>query len=139
MKLVFYIFIFSQLLNYISVFADKFKTDSSGSNSINWEKVQENKSNKLKKIIWKSYNNDDSYFKNKNYKVPNLKINENREANKFDVQIIIVEVNHRCLLFVQIVSSLVPLYLLLNPRVRFVLPRLPTLISSPRRLSSASY
>ena len=86
MKLVFYIFIFSQLLNYISVFADKFKTDSSGSNSINWEKVQENKSNKLKNIIWKSYNNDDSYFKNKNYKVPNLKNIENREANKTNVQ-----------------------------------------------------
>ena len=62
MRLVFYIFLFSQLLNFVGVFAGKAKEDSSELNSLNWEKVEENKSKPLKKIIWKSYNNDESYF-----------------------------------------------------------------------------
>ena len=62
MKLIFFIFIFSQLLNFLVVFADKVKKDSGESNSIRWEKVEENKSNNFKKIIWKSYKDDESYF-----------------------------------------------------------------------------
>ena len=65
MRLVFYLFFISQLLNFIGVFAEKVREDSSGLNSINWEKVEENKSKPLKKIIWKSYKNDESYFGNK--------------------------------------------------------------------------
>ncbi len=66
MRLVFYIFLISQLLNFVGVFAGKAKEDSSEENSINWEKVEENKSKPLQKIIWKSYKNDEFYFGNKN-------------------------------------------------------------------------
>ena len=49
MKLIVYIFLFSQLLNFIGVFAEKIKERSSGINRVNWEKVEENKSKPLKK------------------------------------------------------------------------------------------
>ncbi len=65
MRLIFYLFLISQFLNFIGVFADKVKEDSSELNSINWEKLEENKSTSLKKIIWRSYKNDESYFENK--------------------------------------------------------------------------
>ena len=65
MRLIFYLFLISQLLNFIDVFAEKVKLDSSQSNSINWEKIDENKSKPFKRIIWKSYKNDESYFENK--------------------------------------------------------------------------
>ena len=64
MRLIFYLIIISQLLNFLGAFAEKGKDDSSESNSFNWEKVEENKSKKFKKIIWKSYNNDEFYFDN---------------------------------------------------------------------------
>ena len=66
MRLVLYIFLFSQLLNFLSVFAEKIKKELSELNSIKWEKVEEIKSKPLKKIIWKSYNDDEIYFQNKN-------------------------------------------------------------------------
>jgi hypothetical protein len=65
MRLVFYLFLISQLLNFIGVFAEKVREGSSGLNSIKWEKIEENKSKPIKKIIWKSYENDESYFGNK--------------------------------------------------------------------------
>ena len=65
MRLIFYLFLISQLLNFIDVFAEKVKVDSSQSNSINWEKIDENKSKSFKRIIWKSYKNEESYFENK--------------------------------------------------------------------------
>ena len=52
MKLIFYIFLFSQLLNFLEVFSEKLKENSSGINSVKWEKVEEKKSKMLKKIIW---------------------------------------------------------------------------------------
>ncbi len=61
MRLIFYIFLISQLLNFLDVFAQKLKENSSQLSSIKWEKVEE-KSKPFKKIIWKSYNNDESYF-----------------------------------------------------------------------------
>ncbi len=64
MRFVFYLFVFSQLLNFIGVFAEKVKEDSSRLNTINWEKLEENKSKTFKKIIWRSYKNDE-YFGNK--------------------------------------------------------------------------
>ncbi len=64
MRLFFFIFIFSQLLNSLVVFSEKFQKNSREQNSIKWEKVQENKLNNLKKIIWKSYKDDESYFQN---------------------------------------------------------------------------
>jgi len=66
MKSIFYILLFSQLLSFLGVFAEKVKEDSSGMNSVIWEKVEENKSKPLKKIIWKSYKSDENYFKNQN-------------------------------------------------------------------------
>ena len=65
MKLIFCLLAISQLLNIIGVFAEKVREDSSGLNSIKWEKVEENKSKPFKKIIWRSYKNDESYFGNK--------------------------------------------------------------------------
>ena len=62
MKLIFYLFIFSQFLNLIAVIAEKEKKNTSELNSIKWEKIKENKSNTLKPIIWKSYKDDESYF-----------------------------------------------------------------------------
>ena len=68
MKFIFYVFLFSQLLNFLGVFAEKLKESSSVINPVNWEKVEENKSKPLKKIIWKSYKGDGNYFKNENKK-----------------------------------------------------------------------
>ena len=81
MRLIFYIFLISQFLNFIEVFGEKVKEESSELNSISWENVEEeeskslkkiiwenveeNKSKSLKKIIWKSYKNDEFYFGNK--------------------------------------------------------------------------
>jgi len=65
MRLIFYLFLISQLLNFIGVFAEKVREDSSRLNTINWEKVDEDNSKPLKKIIWRSFKNDESYFENK--------------------------------------------------------------------------
>ena len=65
MRLIFYVFLISQLSNFIGVFAEKVNKDTSRLNSIKWEKVEENKSKPFKKIIWRSYKNDESYFENK--------------------------------------------------------------------------
>ncbi len=70
MRLILYIFLISQLLNFLGVFAEKEKEDLSGINTIIWEKVEENKSKPLKKIIWKSYERDENYFKNENAESP---------------------------------------------------------------------
>jgi len=66
MKSIFFILLCSQLLNFLGVFAEKIKEDSSGMNSVVWEKVEGNKSKPLKKIIWKSYKIEENYFKNEN-------------------------------------------------------------------------
>jgi len=65
MRLIFYIFIISQLLNFFDVFAQKEKEKSSQLSSVKWERVEE-KSKSLKEIIWKSYNDDESFFEDKN-------------------------------------------------------------------------
>ena len=66
MRLVFYLFIFSQLLNFVSVLADKYTKESSETKKIKWEKIQEKNSNDLKKIICIYYKDDKSYFQNNN-------------------------------------------------------------------------
>ncbi len=82
MRLVFYLFIFSQLLNFVSVLADKYTKESSESKIIKWEKIQEKNSNDLKKIIWKSYKDDESYFQNNNEESSEVKKPENsRDEN----------------------------------------------------------
>ena len=63
MKALFFcLLVFSQLISLLYVRADKIKKDSLEFNSIKWEKIKENKSDKLKKVIWKSYNDDESTF-----------------------------------------------------------------------------
>ena len=68
MKFVFYFFIIAQFLNFLGVFAEKVKEDPSEFNPIKWEKVRKNEEKPLKKIIWKSYKDDKSYFEKTNLK-----------------------------------------------------------------------
>ena len=63
MRLIFYLIIFNQLFNLFDVLAEKIKKEQSES-QIKWEKVIDQKSNNIKKIIWKSYNGDELYFQN---------------------------------------------------------------------------
>ncbi len=65
MRLLFYIFLFAQLLNYIHVFAEEFKKEDIKSTKIKWQKIEENKSNKLNTIIWKPFNNEANNVENK--------------------------------------------------------------------------
>ena len=64
MRSIFYIFLISHLINFLGVFAETVKDDSFQLNSVNWEKL-EKKSKQLKKIIWRTYNNE-SYFEDEN-------------------------------------------------------------------------
>ena len=68
MKYVFYFFIIAQFLNFLGVFAEKVKKDSPEFNPNKWEKVSGNEEKPLEKIIWKSYNNNKSYFEKTNLK-----------------------------------------------------------------------
>ena len=64
MRLIFCIYFFSQIFNLIGVLAEKVNEELPELNGIKWEKVSNKKSLPLKKIIWKSYNNDESLFEN---------------------------------------------------------------------------
>ena len=95
MKLFFFILIFCQSINSLFAFAEKLKKDSHQSNTIRWEKVQESKSNNLKKIIWKSYKDDKSYFQNEIDVIPEIKkLNDYRNENK-DIDISQLNLNKR--------------------------------------------
>ncbi len=90
MRLIFYIFVFSQLFNLLDVLADKIKKEQADK-QIKWERIDKKKSNTLKKIIWKSYNYDETYFERKN--LNNIESNSNKnlfnkekEKTKFDNQ-----------------------------------------------------
>ena len=61
MRLFLYIFLICQILNFLDVFAQKVKEDQSQLNSVKWEKLEE-ETKPIKKIIWRSYKNDESYF-----------------------------------------------------------------------------
>ena len=61
----------------MSVLADKYTKESPESKIIKWKKIQEKNSNDLKKIIWKSYKDDESYFQNNNEESPEVKKTEN--------------------------------------------------------------
>ena len=43
MRWIFYIFLVSQLFNFLEVFAEKIEKDLSELNTVNWEKIKENK------------------------------------------------------------------------------------------------
>ena len=68
MRLIFFLFLITQLLSFIDVFAEKVKVNSSQVNSIDWEKIEENKPFQMKKVIWRSYINDQTYFQEDNHK-----------------------------------------------------------------------
>ena len=81
MRLIFIVFIISQLVNFLDVFAQKVNKNSTKTNSINWEKVEQ-KSKPLNKIIWRSYNNDESYFENKTLDNNSEKSFSDKQDNK---------------------------------------------------------
>ena len=66
MKFIFYIFLLSHILNFITIFAETVKKDSAEVNLIKWKKIKEDESNTSEDIIWKSYKADESYFQNAN-------------------------------------------------------------------------
>ena len=68
MKFVFYFFIIAQFLNFLGGLAEKITEDSSEFNPIKWEKIPKDEEKPLKKIIWKSYKDDKSYFEKTNFK-----------------------------------------------------------------------
>ena len=66
MRWIIYIFLVSQLFNSLEIFAENIKKNLSEPNTVNWEKVKKNKTEPLNKIIWKSYTEDENFFKNNN-------------------------------------------------------------------------
>ncbi len=64
MRFAFYFFIIAQILNSLSVFAEKVIKDSSELNSIKWEKIKKNEYKPQEEIIWKLYKGDDNFLKN---------------------------------------------------------------------------
>ncbi len=87
MRLIFFILISSQILNLLSVFAEKFKQNSYDSDPIEWENLQENNLNNSGKIIWKSYQDDESYFNQNIEEKFKLKDPKNsKEKNNFKSQ-----------------------------------------------------
>ena len=80
MRLVFYLLLISEFLYFIEVFAEKVRKDPPGLSSVNWEKVERNKSKPLKKIIWKSYKNDELNFDNKKQQEDSI-TNRNNSSN----------------------------------------------------------
>jgi len=78
MRLFFFIFLIGHLLSYLNIFAQQAKKDSPELNAIKWEKVEE-KSKPSKKIIWKSYKNDESFFEDD---ILNNKFDENLSDTK---------------------------------------------------------
>ena len=61
MRLVLYLFVFAQLLDFIYVFAEEISRENNQFNIIKWEKIEENKSNNSKNIIWKTFNDDENF------------------------------------------------------------------------------
>ena len=91
MKIIFYLFILSQLINLLSVFADKVKKNSQGLDLIKWEKINDEKTNNDKKIIWKSYRDDKSYFQEKNQDKEEIleaevKLNKPEENQEYSIR-----------------------------------------------------
>ena len=62
MRLIFYVFLISQILNFVGAFAEKVKEIQPEFGPVKWRKFEEDKINSPKKIIWKSYKDDESYF-----------------------------------------------------------------------------
>ena len=94
MRLFIYLFIISQFLHIIGIFAEKGKEESIDSDSIQWEKVKEDRSNNLKNIIWKPYYDNSSDLENNSKKkflnTQKKKINfiNNQKLNQESLQVL---------------------------------------------------
>tara|TARA_Y100000589_G_scaffold283911_1_gene282426 strand:- start:2477 stop:4258 length:1782 start_codon:yes stop_codon:yes gene_type:complete len=64
MKLIFYLFVSFYSLSIFSIYANKVKEDSNKIDSVKWEEIDDNDI-KGKSILWKSFNDDESYFEEK--------------------------------------------------------------------------
>ena len=80
MKLIFYLFIIFQTVILFKVQANKLIVELLSDKSLKWEKYSDQKE-KINRIIWKSYQNDETYFEKKlNTNNTNL-INNNETKN----------------------------------------------------------
>ena len=90
MKLIFFLLIFSQIISFLDVYPNKKIVDS---RSLKWEKIK-NEDNKIDKIIWKSYQDDESYFSEE----------KNQSENKYDFN----ELNGKYLLNNKVITQINP-------------------------------
>ena len=81
MRLILYIFVFSHFFNHYDLLAEKIKKEQSD-RQIKWEKIENNNSKNFKKIIWKSYNDDETYFERENFN----NIENNSDKNLFNTK-----------------------------------------------------
>tara|TARA_B100000073_G_C23712355_1_gene564667 strand:+ start:28 stop:1854 length:1827 start_codon:yes stop_codon:yes gene_type:complete len=74
MRILFFTLIISQFLILFKAFAEQYRDESDNSGRIKWEKIDGNTETGNEQIIWKSYNNDESYFeREKDIKVKSKK------------------------------------------------------------------
>ena len=85
MRFILYIFLLSQIFNFLRVIAEKVNEDKSELNKIRWEKVSEKKTIPLNNIIWKSYNDDETLFENVNVnEASKTNIDPSNKERKYD-------------------------------------------------------
>ena len=72
MKLIFYLLMISQMVVLIGANADKLKSKKDEIKSLKWEKIEKNENNQ-RTLMWKSYNDNESYFLDNNNFKENIK------------------------------------------------------------------
>ena len=84
MKLIFYLIIIFQSVILCRVYANKLIVDLLNENTSKWEKYNDKKE-KINKIIWKSYQDDESYFDEKSNinKINLINNDNNNKTEKF--------------------------------------------------------
>ncbi len=95
MKFIFYLFIINQIIVNFDVLADKVKKKTSPYNPIKWEKIKENNSNTLKKVIWKSYGEDESYFGEEKSNIKSIYKDINFRKEKTNIKSIYKDINFK--------------------------------------------
>ena len=81
MRIIFYFYIIFQFLILFKVQANKLIVDLVNDKSLKWEK-HEDKNKKINEIMWKSYQEDESYFEEKFNKNNTNLINNNSSNNQ---------------------------------------------------------
>jgi len=79
MKIIFYLLIIFQFPILFRVQANKLIVDLANEKTLKWEKHNDKKE-KINKIIWKSYKDDETYFEKKS-KINNTNLINNNETN----------------------------------------------------------